>query len=95
MDFNDKEILIKMVSKDFKVKINVNNSVMDLKHRIIAKLEEDNFKIYFENIVLANKNGKLEDNQPIREIIPNNLFIMSIKPIVCPYHEYHSRNYPI
>ena len=87
MDFNDKEILIKMVSKNFKVKINVNNSVMDLKDKIIAKLEEDNFKIYFENIVLANKNGKLEDNQLIREIIPNNLFIMSIKPIVCPYHE--------
>ena len=75
-----------MINNEFNIELNLNCTVKNLKYEIIEYLKNNGTKIYFKNIVLANKNGKVEDYQLIGDIKPNKMFIMSIIPIKCPLH---------
>ena len=86
MAIDTEYITIKMIYGDLKIELYLNYTVENLKYKIIEKLNSQGIDIYFKNIVLANKNGKVEDYQLIGDIKPNKMFIMSIIPIKCPLH---------
>lgn len=79
-----KEITIKSSFYDeMRFKCYYGNNIAVIKTMIMDHLLGKDIKVNFDNIVLANKNGKLENNVLLQDINQSDVLILSIVPINC------------